>query len=85
MVFLASWMGALDVVGECVERNVGILKIEIPLILYIFKIQWSWEMGIRFRGYFLVIYYIGISIIYNIGLYCASYIYDMKIYIILRS
>lgn len=34
-------------------------------------------MGIRFRGYFLVIY--------NIGLYCASYIYDMKIYIILRS
>lgn len=77
MVFLVSWMGALDVVGECVERNVGILKIEIPLILYIFKIQWSWEMGIRFRGYFLVIY--------NIGLYCASYIYDMKIYIILRS
>lgn len=70
-------MGALDVVRECVERNVGILKIEIPLILYIFKIQWSWEMDIRFRGYFLVIY--------NIGLYCASYIYDMKIYIVLRS
>lgn len=70
-------MGALDVVRECVERNVGILKIEIPLILYIFKIQWSWEMDIRFRGYFLVIY--------NIGLYCALYIYDMKIYIVLRS
>lgn len=37
---------------------------DTSLILYIFKIQWSWETGIRFpAGYFLVIC--------NIGLYCA--------------
>lgn len=37
MVFLAGWMGALDVVEECVECNVRILKIEILLLYCIFS------------------------------------------------
>lgn len=37
MVFLAGWMGALDVVEECVECNVRISKIEILLLYCIFS------------------------------------------------
>lgn len=37
MVFLAGWMGALDVVEECVECNVRIWKIEILLLYCIFS------------------------------------------------
>lgn len=37
MVFLAGWMGALDVVEECVECTVRISKIEILLLYCIFS------------------------------------------------